>query len=124
MSIAPPVLTQTGRQPRCELHVPVDCSTKDMFLSNRITNISNGGLFMASETLLPIHCEVMLTFTLPNSDEVIKARGRVIWNYDIRKGTAHLVCGAGIKFVDMSADDRARLRDCIDHLGSAGDQAL
>src|SRR6266851_4003265 len=54
LSIVPPVLAQPVRQPRCELHVPVDCSTKEMFLSNRITNISNGGLFMASETLLPI----------------------------------------------------------------------
>ena len=108
------------RSPRFQIQIPVDCSTRDMFLANHMMNISQGGLFMASDTPLPIHTEVALTFTLPDSDDAITVRGRVIWSYDIPKGTAHLVRGAGIKFVDMSAEDRQRLTECIDRLARRG----
>ena len=108
------------RSPRFKLHIPVDCSTRDMFLSNHMMNISHGGLFMASDTPLPIHSEVALTFTLPDSERTIRVKGRVIWSYDIPKGTVHLVRGAGIKFVDMTSDDRARLHACINQLAGKG----
>jgi uncharacterized protein (TIGR02266 family) len=108
------------RPPRFELRIPVDCSTQDMFLSNRVMNISQGGLFMASETSLPIHAEVSLLFSLPETGRTITVKGRVIWSYDIPKGTSHIVRGAGIKFVEMAAEDRAHLYECIERLAQSG----
>jgi len=38
------------------------------------------------------------------------ATGRVIWSYDIEKGTSHIAPGSGIRFVGMSRSDRAALK--------------
>jgi len=110
------------RQRRHEFEIPINCSTKDMFLANRVMNISHGGLFMASETSLPIDTEVSLTFTLPDTAITIRAKGRVIWSYDIPKRAAHIVRGAGIKFMDMSLEDRHRLQEWLDRIEDRTDR--
>jgi len=92
---------------RYEVSIPVDCSTTHLFFSNHVCNISRGGLFIASNSPLPLNAEVSLVLRLP--DRSIRATGRVIWNYDIAKGSSHIVPGSGIRFVDMSASDRALL---------------
>jgi hypothetical protein len=33
----------------------------------------------------------------------------VVWNYDIKKHSCHIVPGSGIRFVDIPASDRATL---------------
>jgi type IV pilus assembly protein PilZ len=89
--------------------MPVDCTTRQSFFSNYVCNISNGGVFIRSSSPLPLNSEVALVFRLPESDQCIRATGRVVWNYDMPKGTSHIVTGSGIRFVDMSASDRATL---------------
>jgi len=102
--------------PRYAVRIEVNCSTKDMFLTNRVTNLSRGGLFMQSEAPMPLHSLVGLTLFLPDWQARIEATGRVVWSYDIAKGTSHLVCGNGIKFVDLAPDDRSLLEDYLDSL--------
>ncbi len=108
--------------PRCErasmrfsVDIKVDCATKDMFVSNRVMNISRGGLFIASDQPLPISSPVSLTLSLGDGD-TIEAQGRVIWNYDIRKGSSKVIPGSGIKFLDLSPEHAARLERYLDGL--------
>ena len=101
---------------RYRVRIRVDCHTRDMFVSNRVTNISRGGVFIESDRPLPIDSESDITLTLPDSERQIETRGRVIWTYDMRKGSSHLVPGMGIKFVDMTSEDRSNLEDYIDKL--------
>ncbi len=91
----------------------VDCTTADAFLANRVSNLSQGGLFIPTESPLPVQSELDLVLTLNDQEERIRARGRVIWNYDIRKGTSRVIPGMGIKFVDLSDADRRRLKDFL-----------
>ena len=100
---------------RYSVDIKVDCATRDMFVSNRVMNISRGGLFIASEQPLPISSQVQLRLSLGDSD-TIEARGRVIWNYDIRKGSSKVVAGTGIKFLDLSPEHAARLERYLDGL--------
>lgn len=100
---------------RYPVDLRVDYSTRDAFLANRVSNLSQGGLFIATENPLPIQSELDLVLTLQDDHERIQARGRVIWNYDIRKGTSRVIPGMGIKFVDLSPDDSRRL---VDYLGT------
>jgi len=72
-------VVDTRKHPRYKVAIPVDCSTRDLFVSNHVCKGS------------------------------IRATGRVIWNYDIERGTCHIVPRSGIRFVDMSASDRATL---------------
>jgi type IV pilus assembly protein PilZ len=101
------------RPERYCVDIPVDCSTKDLFISNRITNLSRGGLFIESPKPLPLQSDVDLTIRLQCPEVTITAIGRVIWNYDIRKGTSHIVPGNGIKIIAISPEHRALLEACL-----------
>ncbi len=98
---------------RHPVNLRVDYSTRDAFLANRVSNLSQGGMFIATESPLPVQSELDLVLTLSEDGGHIHARGRVIWNYDIRKGTSRVIPGMGIKFVDLSPDDNRRLVDFL-----------
>ncbi len=98
---------------RYPVDLRVDCTTRDAFLANRVSNLSKGGLFIATDKPLPVQSELDLVFTLKEEDARIRARGRVIWNYDIRQGTSRVIPGMGIKFIDMSPDDSRKLVDYL-----------
>jgi uncharacterized protein (TIGR02266 family) len=102
------------REPRYRVEIRVDCTTKDLFLANRITNISRGGFFI--EANLPLHSEIDLCFRIPDSHLAIDAKGRVIWTYDMKKNSARLVSGSGIKFTEMTEDDRRLLEQYLEKL--------
>ena len=103
----------TREHPRYEVSIPVDYSTRHVFVSNHVCNISKGGLFIRSADPLPLNTEVSLVLHLPETEQCIRATGRVIWNYDIQKGTTQIVPGSGIRFVDMPPSDRASLESYL-----------
>jgi uncharacterized protein (TIGR02266 family) len=105
-----------SRDPRYQVDIPIDYETRDMFLGSRVTNISRGGLFIRTDNPLPIQTEVDLAFHLPDDDGTIQARGRVVWNYDVPRNSFHVVSGMGIKFIDLSAEQRARLETSLKRL--------
>ncbi len=120
MTDTPSVVAVDAREHlRYEVTIPVDCSTRDMFVSNHVCNISQGGLFIRSETPLPLNAEVALVLYLPATKGSIRATGRVIWNFDMQKGTTRVVPGSGIRFVDMPASDRATLESYLSGLTPA-----
>ena len=96
-----------SREPRFKVEIQVDCATRDAFLANRVTNISRGGVFI--DTRLPLDSEVELRFTLPDPGITIGARGRVVWNYDMKQGTTKIVFGSGIRFTEMEPAHRTLL---------------
>jgi uncharacterized protein (TIGR02266 family) len=104
---------QPRQHRRYPVNLPVDYSTRDAFLANRVSNLSQGGMFIATDSPLPVQSELDLVLSLNGDGEQIRARGRVIWNYDIRKGTSRVIPGMGIKFVDLSPDDSRRLVDYL-----------
>lgn len=108
--------SSTRHDPRFEVRITVDWSTRDMFLSNHVTNLSKGGLFIETPTPLPLNSEIFLRLTLPDVDAVVETKGRVIWTYDVRKGTARVLPGMGIKLIDTSAQHRAQLEAYLSRL--------
>ena len=92
-----PVEGQRRVHERYEVTIPVDCTTQQFFLANHVCNISRGGLFIRSDKPLPLETEVSLVLRLPEADLCIRAMGRVVWNYDIAKGTSRIVPGSGIR---------------------------
>jgi type IV pilus assembly protein PilZ len=107
---------QAREHPRYEVSIPVDCSTRHVFVSNHVCNISRGGLFIRSDSPLPLNADVSLVLHLPGTDQCIRATGRVIWNFDMQKGTTHIVPGTGIRFVGMPPSDRAILESYLARL--------
>jgi uncharacterized protein (TIGR02266 family) len=115
--------SRSRKHRRFAVQIPVDCSTRGMFMSNHVSNLSRGGLFLPTSEPIPIDTEVDLTFVLPDDHEVIEARGRVVWSYDIRKGSMRVVPGAGIKFIGMSADNQSRLEKYLERLAGTETEA-
>jgi type IV pilus assembly protein PilZ len=111
-----PAQVQKRAHERYEVAIPVDCTTQELFLSNHVCNISRGGLFIRSDKPLPLETEVSIVLRLPEDGVCIRAMGRVVWNYDIAKGTSRIIPGSGIRFVDMSASDRAALEGYLKRL--------
>jgi uncharacterized protein (TIGR02266 family) len=116
--VVKPIHGQRRAHERYEVTIPVDCTTQQIFISNHVSNISRGGLFIRSDKPLPLQAEVSLVFRLPDAGLSIHAKGRVIWNYDVPKGTSQIVPGSGIRFIDMSPADRAALEAYIDRLAT------
>jgi type IV pilus assembly protein PilZ len=115
-------LSAPRQHQRFEVDIPVDCSTRQIFVSNHVSNISKGGLFIPSPNPLPLDAEVSLVLRLPGHARPILARGRVVWNYDIRRGTTQIVPGSGIKFIEIPAGDRALLEQYLERLKPTGGQ--
>jgi hypothetical protein len=57
--------------------------------------------------------------TLPENKTVIQAKGRVVWTYDIKKGTGRIISGMGIKFIDLSIEHKAVITSYIQRLSTA-----
>jgi len=102
--------------PRLDVKICVDFASRDMFLSNYVTNLSNGGLFIQSQNPLPVRTEILITLTLPETQAVIQIKGRVVWTYDIKKGTGRIVPGMGIKFIDLSMENKTEIKNYIQRL--------
>ena len=102
-------MLNTRCDPRFDVDITVDYSTAGIFLSNRVMNLSRGGLFIQTDKPLPLDSEVFLTLRLPEAAATIQTRGRVAWTWDMRKGTTHLVPGMGIRLVDTEPRQRQQL---------------
>jgi type IV pilus assembly protein PilZ len=123
MAETPSVRRSDKRQhPRYQASFPVECSTPQFYFSNNVCNISRGGLFLQSDTPLPLNAEVSLVLHLPETGRNIFATGRVMWSSDIEKESLRVVPGSGIRFVGMTASDRAALESYLAGLGPAPTQ--
>jgi len=111
------------KDPRFDVNIKVDYSTKGMFVSNYVTNLSKGGVFIQTDDPLPLQSQINLTFTLPEFNIKIEAKGKVTWTYDIKKGTSTIVPGMGIKFTDLATKHKTLIEDYISKLSAQSETA-
>ncbi len=73
-------------------------------------------MFLESELLLDEGTEFILEFTLPSVPRFIKAKGKVAWV--TRPGIVgvdeDIIPGMGIKFVEISDEDRKKVEEFVD----------
>lgn len=96
---APGLAASARRQlPRIRLETSIDMHSASNFFTGLSENISDGGVFVATDRDAPIGTEVELAFTLPDGVE-IRGRGQVRWARRRRDG---VVAGLGVQFIDLS----------------------
>src|SRR2546425_1766568 len=82
---------------RYEVEIRVDWISGQMFVSDHVTNIGKGGLFIKSDKPLP-KGEVEMVLWLPGKAPV-HATGRVVWNADPSRAAGQPIGGGGLSFI-------------------------
>ena len=93
---------------RFETSISVDYSSGDTFLFSYIQNISEMGIFIRSDSPLPIGTMLQLRFA-PDGQTAIELLGEVTWINPYRPFGDNLNPGMGVRFRDLSADLRERI---------------
>lgn len=96
------------RSPRVETDARVDfTSTKEILLDHRIVNIGLDGICLRVSAPEAVGQEVDLSLQFPGRDETFEARGEVMWAREAPE------LRVGIRFIDLSAAERAVLRRVV-----------
>lgn len=102
VSAVPQSAPPRRQSPRVRMQAAIDLSSDDNFFNGFSSNISDGGLFVATVNLLPLGTDVDLAFTLP-SGERIEAKGTVQWVREVNDKLPDAFPGMGVAFKDLSA---------------------
>lgn len=104
------------RDSRVSLKARVDYEllSEDTFLFEYTSNVSRGGIFLATRNPLPVGTKMNLRFSLPGSRRrVIEVTGKIAWVNEYKPGKQNLNPGMGIEFVDLSEHDRKLITNLI-----------
>ncbi len=101
----------------------VDCETEQTFLYASITNISELGIFVQTREPLEPGTRLTLRFSPPGAREAFVLTGVVQWINPVLALSVSPNPGMGIRFVDLTADDRERLVDAIRTIAYVRDAA-
>src|SRR5262245_48941246 len=93
---------------RFDTSISVDYSSGDTFLFSYIQNISEMGIFIRSDTPLPIGTHLELRFT-PDGQEPIELGGEVTWVNPYRPFGDNLNPGMGVRFKHLTLEMRQRI---------------
>lgn len=94
---APPETPVVRRNLRRRLETDVTFHSESNFYAGFSSNLSDGGLFVATHEDLPIGTELALRFTLPGGEEV-EATVAVRWR---RPAQPDLPGGVGVEFIEL-----------------------
>lgn len=91
--------------------------TVDGFITDWAVNISKGGIFINTDTPLPVGTTVRLIVSLPDAAFPFDLTGKVARVSEY--GDGNDVPGMGIEFVDVDEDKRNRLERFVEKLKKA-----
>lgn len=96
---------------RVDLEAAVDFESESNFYTGLTQNISTGGLFLATNKLLPIGASLRLKFTIPGRRDAIETEAEVRWvkqmsSLERVEGSQ----GMGLRFVSLAPE----VADAID----------
>ncbi len=97
------------RHRRYDVKMHVDVSTESTFLFAYVSNISEMGIFLASEDPRPIGTRLRMRFSPIEADETVELEGEVVWVNPVREGDDSQSPGMGVRFVDLGEEKRDKL---------------
>ncbi|MCB9556764.1 MAG: TIGR02266 family protein [Deltaproteobacteria bacterium] len=111
--------TDESRQhARTPIELKVEYRKLNTFLFDYTRNISKGGTFINTTKPLPVGTEFVFCMLVPQLEDPLELRGRVMWvideqDADPTKGTEP---GMGIQFVYASEDERLEIEQAVQSL--------
>jgi len=88
------------------------------FFKAYIANVGEGGLFIHTTKNLPVGSLLDLEFSLPDTNQSITTKGKVVWARPQDMSTEKMPPGMGIQFIDMNPNDRELVKNYIAKFGS------
>ena len=104
------------RYPRLDIHLPIECDQMKSSITHT-GNISEGGLliFFPKQMNVSQYLRLKVFFSLDSELNAVKALAEVVWmNNHLSKGRENYPYG--VKFIDISPEDRTKLRNFISRL--------
>jgi uncharacterized protein (TIGR02266 family) len=90
---------------RVKMLARIDLTSDNNFFNGFSSNISDGGLFIATVDVVPIGTEVDVTFTIPPATK-IDTKGIVRWVRAVDDKHPEVFPGVGIQFLDLDEPSR------------------
>jgi uncharacterized protein (TIGR02266 family) len=111
-----PNAEQRGGRRRTSFDIEVGVASKHRLFVGLTSNISSGGLFVATDEPLSRGDQLEVRFSIPGTDHVFSKRAEVVWTRPFDEGTSdrHNPCGAGVRLLDLSDDERRMLNAFIE----------
>lgn len=104
---------ESRRYPRLPCEIEVNLSSDHNFYTGFTSNISEGGLFVATEALCDVGTELEFEFALTGDPPPMKVRGIVRWVRESNDFTSDVPAGMGIEFTGLDDDAQARINAFI-----------
>lgn len=100
--------------PRKQLRTRVifEDETGEGFIYFYSTDVSVGGVFFESDVPLKVGTRVFLSFSLRDGDRPLRTTGQVV-RVEHEKGAGFVVLGVGIKFLDLSEENRRVIENYV-----------
>ncbi|AKF05969.1 TIGR02266 family protein [Sandaracinus amylolyticus] len=93
---------------RFDTRIHVDVTSGETFLFAYITNISEMGIFVRSESPLPIGTELRMRFAHDEGGE-LELSGMVVWINPLRANGDNPNPGMGVRFESLTAEQREQV---------------
>jgi uncharacterized protein (TIGR02266 family) len=103
------------REERFKATIQIQYGQKaDKILNDFSIDISSGGLFIKTDTLLDVDEMLQVGFVLPSPVREVNCSAQVVWvNQHLNPKKSALPSGFGIRFIDLSLDDLHAIRNYI-----------
>jgi type IV pilus assembly protein PilZ len=88
----------------------------NVFFADYAKNISRGGTFVMTEEPLPENTEFAFSLGIPDLDEPLELRAKVMWTTSKERATKLHPAGMGIQFQYRDPEERQRLEGLIERL--------
>lgn len=100
---------------RIPVQLDVKCTQRKTTTRGTCLNLSQGGMFIATDHPLPPGTDITLHFKLPGPTDPLSVPGRVAW-ITVTEIEPGAVAGMGVQFVDLKPLDAAAIGALVDRL--------
>ncbi len=104
------------QHPRESIELVVRYQRLNTFFADYAKNISRGGTFVATSEPLALDTEFVFSLGVPELEEPLQLRAKVMWTTPPENATADQPAGMGIQFQYRDTEERRSLEGLIERL--------
>jgi len=109
--------SELRKTPRVPVNILIQYQTPDQFFQDYIKNVSLGGLFIETESPLPVGTKLNIPFSLPEMKNPIITDGIVVHAMKVGKKAKPAAGGMGIRFSDLNNKCKQSLESYLQRHG-------